>query len=132
MKARREVLQAVKLFAKEVGALDAIICDPIQEHKSAPLKAFLGKIGTSLRLLEEGTPWANKAELFIGILKEAVRRDMRESNSPLPFWDYCVERRVRISTLTAKRRFNLRNLNAHTLLTQEEGDISNLCIFNWY
>ena len=44
MKARREVLQAVKLFAKEVGAPDALICDPIQEHKSAPLKAFLGKL----------------------------------------------------------------------------------------
>ena len=36
MKARREVLQAVKLFAKEVGAPDEIICDPTGTQISAP------------------------------------------------------------------------------------------------
>ena len=132
MKARREVLQAIKLFAKEVGPLNFIICDPIKEQKSTKLKAFLNEIGCSLRLLEEGRPWANKAELFIGILKDSVRQDIEESGSPLPFWDYCVERRVQISNLTAKRRSNLQNSNAHTLLTTEEGDICNLCQFNWY
>ena len=108
MRSRKEVFSAVKRFAKEVSAPDALICDPIAEHKSMKLKYYLNEIGTSLCLLEEGTPWANKAELFIGILKEAVRKDMKESGSPIPFWDYCVERRVRISNLTAKRRFNLK------------------------
>ena len=28
-------------------------------------------------------------------------KDMRELNSPLWFWDYCVERRARINNLTA-------------------------------
>ena len=85
MNARREVFSAVKRFAKEVGAPDALICDPIAEHKSNQLKAFLNEICTSLRLLEEGTPWANKAELFIGILKEAVRRDRRSRVLLSPF-----------------------------------------------
>ena len=39
-----------------------------------------------LRVLEEGTPWANKAELYIGLIKEAVRKDMKDSNCPLAFW----------------------------------------------
>ena len=49
-------------------------------------------IGANLRVLEEGTTWANKAELYIGLLKESVSKDMKESNAPLVFWDYCVER----------------------------------------
>ena len=32
---------------------------------------------------------------------------MHESNSPLCFWDYCVERRARINNLTAKDAFRL-------------------------
>jgi hypothetical protein len=62
-------------------------------------------------LLEEGTPWANKAELYIGISKEAVCKDMKASNCPLPLWDYCVGRRVRINNMTAKDRFNLHGSN---------------------
>ena len=62
-------------------------------------------MGTTLRVLEEGTPWANKAELYIGLMKEAVRKDMKESNCPLPFWDYCLERRARINNLLVKDLF---------------------------
>ena len=56
MRAGKEVFSAVKRFAKEVGAPDSLICDPIAEHKSMKLKSYLNEIGTSLRLLEEGTP----------------------------------------------------------------------------
>jgi len=66
------------------------------------VRKFCNDIGTTLRVLEEGTPWANKAELYIGLLKEAVRKDMKEAGSPLAFWDYCIERRARINNLTAR------------------------------
>lgn len=132
MRSKADVMAVVKQFAKEVGAPDAIISDAAGEQKLKELRKFCSEIGTMLRVLEEGTPWANKAELYIGIIKEAVRKDMKESNCPLPFWDYCVERRARINNLTAKDRFNLHGLNAHTTLTGEEADISNLCKFGWY
>jgi hypothetical protein len=32
-----------------------------------------------LRVLEEGTPWKNKARLYIGLIKEAVQTDMKDS-----------------------------------------------------
>ena len=83
-------------------------------------------------MLEQGTKWANKAELCIGLLKEAVRQDMKESGSPIPLWDYCLERRARINNLTAKDLFQLHGQNAHFTVTGEEGDISNLCQFGWY
>ena len=92
MKSRNEVLQAVKQFAKDIGAPYAIICDGDSKQRSHNLKKLLGEIGTTLRLLEEGTPWSNKSELYIGIIKEAVRKDMKISNFPLAFWYYCVQR----------------------------------------
>ena len=57
LKSRTEVLQAIKQFAKEIGVLDAIICDEASEKKSQNIRKLLGEIGTTLRLLEEGTPW---------------------------------------------------------------------------
>ena len=57
---------------------------------------------------------------------------MRESNSPLCFWDYCVERRARINNLAAKNSFRLHGSTPHTLTTGDEGDISNLCQYGWY
>ena len=132
LRTKGDVLRAVKQFAKEIGAPDAIVCDHSREQTSQEMKRFLSDIGTSLRILEEGTPWANRAELYIGLIKEAVRKDMKESGSPLPFWDYCVERRARINNLTAKNLFQLHGTNAHTATLHEEGDISNLCRFGWY
>lgn len=132
MRAKSDVMQAVKQFAKEVGAPDAIICDAAREQIKLELRKFLNEIGTVMRVLEENTPWANKAELYIGIIKEAVRKDMRISNCPLPFWDYCVERRARIHNLTAKDAFHLHGQNPHTMTMHETGDISNLATYDWY
>ena len=64
MKSCSEVLQAVKQFVSEVGAPDVLICDATLEQKSKNLKKFLGEIGTRLKVLERGTPWAYKAELL--------------------------------------------------------------------
>ena len=61
MSSKKDVLKAVKQFAKEIGAPDAIISDGAREQTSDDLRRFLQSIGTSLRVLEEGTPWANKA-----------------------------------------------------------------------
>ena len=132
MPTKGSVPQALKAFAKEIGAPDAIICDASGEQTSRTVKEFLRSIGTTLRVLEEGTPWSNRAELYIGIIKEAVRRDMFESNCPLPFWDYCVERRAAIHNLTANGNFNLQGRNPFFSVTGEEGDISNLCQFSFY
>ena len=73
MKSKGDVPLALKVFTKEIGAPDAIICDAAGEQTSHELKRFCQQIGTTLRVLEEGTPWANRAELYIGLIKEAVR-----------------------------------------------------------
>ena len=70
------MLVATKQFAKDVGALDAIICDMASEQLSSEVKQFCNAMGMMLRVLEGGTPWANKAKLYIKLMKEAVRENM--------------------------------------------------------
>ena len=70
-------MQAVKLFAREVGAPDAIISDMSGEQTSKDLRKFCAEIGTMLKFFERGTPWSNEAKLYIGLIKEAVHKDMQ-------------------------------------------------------
>ena len=59
-------------FAKEIGVPTSIIADMSGEQMSHDVRKFCNNIGTTLRALEEGTPWSNKVKLYIGLLKEAV------------------------------------------------------------
>ena len=121
----------VKQFAKNMGGPDAIVCDMASKQLSSEVKQFSNTMGMMLRALEEGTPWANKAELHIKLMKEVVRKYMREADSPLPFWD-CLERRVWIYNLMARDHIKVQGTMPHTATTGEEGDISNLCQYKWY
>ena len=69
MRSKAQVLQAVKQFTKEIGAPDAIVCDHSGEQSKSEVKTYCINIGTSLCFIEEGTPWANKAELYVGLFK---------------------------------------------------------------
>ena len=60
---------ALELFAKEVGVPEYLIADPARAQKSREVVDFCHKIGTTLRLLEESTQWANYAELYFRLIK---------------------------------------------------------------
>ena len=75
-------MQAVKPFVKEIGAPDAIIFDAAKERTSQNLRQFCHEIGTTLRVLGGGALCANEAELHIGRIKDAVRKDVKEPDSP--------------------------------------------------
>ena len=85
-----------------------------------------------MRILEESTQWANRAELYIGLLKEAIRKDMRSKNSPLVFWDYCAERRVIIHNLIPRNLFQLQGATPTEATFGTQGDISKVSQFGWY
>ena len=65
MRRKSEILQVMKQFAKEIGAPTSIIADMASEQMSQEVRKFCNDIGTTLQALEEGTPWSNKAELYI-------------------------------------------------------------------
>ena len=60
---KKSVLLAIKQFDKEIGAPDSFVADMSGEQMSSEVKKFCNDIGTTLRALEEGPPWSNKAEL---------------------------------------------------------------------
>ena len=132
MRDTKSYINSLKQFAKDVGAPETLVCDAHPTQKKRDVRDFLTQIGTTLRVLEANTQWANRAELYIGLLKEAIRKDMRETNSPLVLWDYCLERRALIFQVTAKKLFQLNGTNPHTATFGTEADISHLCQFGWY
>ena len=131
MKSLTEYPAALRQFAKEVGAPDILVADGHKSLKSHEVKGFCNKIGTTLKTLETNTQWADRAEMWVGLIKESTRKDMRESNSPLVLWDYCIERRALIINATAKDTYQLAGTNPHTVTLGREMDISNLQ-FGWY
>ena len=96
------------------------------------MKRFCNQAGTTLRVLEEHTQWANRAELYIGFLKEAIRKDLKRSNCPMVLWDYCAQRRALIHNLIPRNLFQLEKCSPYQMQFGIQGDISNLCQFDWY
>ena len=119
----------LRLFTKEVGVPMYLISNLHPSQKSKEVRQFCHKIGTTLRLLEESTQWANQSEIYIGLFKESIRKDTLEANTPLVFWDYCAERQAAITNMTANNLFQLQGQNSHTATYGEQGDIYNICQF---
>ena len=105
MKSKAQLPQAPRLFTREVDVPNAFIFDPSGEQTSAIVCAFCHKIGTTMRILGENNQHADRAELYIGLLKESVHKDLRETHAPMKLCRYCDERRAAISNLTANNLF---------------------------
>ena len=106
--------------------------DPAGEQTSKEVKAFIREAGSTLRILEKGTQWANRAELIIGQLKAGVRRIMKDAGVPLPFWDYCLEWKAMINNHTFKNAFALQGQTPHFSMFCREGDISAISSFGFF
>lgn len=132
MRSQTEFQTALHWFCKQVGVPVDLIVDAHRAQTSNDVKRFCDQVGTTLRTLEKGTPWANRAELYIGLLKEAVRKDMRATNSPMVLWDYAISRRAMIHNAIPRPLFQANGLTPHAATFGVQGDISNLCNFGWY
>ena len=132
MKTKGQFKDCLHQFCKEIGVPQTLVMDKSGEQTSTAVKRFSHNVGLTLRILEESTQWANRAELYIGILKEAIRRDLRVSNCPIVLWDYCAERRALIHNLTPRALFQTANKTPTEATFGTQGDISNLCLFDWY
>ena len=132
MQSQKEFQTALHLFCKQVGVPVSLVVDGHLSHASPTVRRFCDQVGTTLRVLETGTPWANRAELCIELLKEAVRRDVRQSNSPMTLWCYCIEQRAKIQNAIPRPIFQAQGRSPHVCTFGVQGDISNICNFGWY
>jgi hypothetical protein len=132
MQHHQDYFLALKQFAKVVGAQDVLVCDLRPTQKQRKVKEFCTQIVMTLKVLEAQTQWGNRAELYIGLIKEATRKDMRASGLPLVHWDYCMECWALIYQVNAKNLFQLNGTTPHTFTFGTDADISNLCCVGWY
>jgi hypothetical protein len=132
MQSQSEFKNALHLFCKEVGVPTTLVMDAHKAQCNNDTRRFCHQVGTIMRVLEQGTPWANRAELYIGLLKEAVRQDLRQSNAPTVLWDYCLERRAAIHNAVPRPLFQNNGSTPYEATFGEQGDISNICNFGWY
>ena len=133
MKKKEQFPEALKQFAQEIGVPTKLILDPTGEHQSGRVRQFARECSMALHLLEESTQWTDLAEKYIGIIKSAVLKDLRDSFCPMKLWCYAVEYRTAVHNVTARDTFKLEGLNPHMHIHDgEEADISNLCRFKFY
>ena len=89
-------------------------------------------VGTTIRMLERKKPFSNRAELYVGMVKRAIKKDLRESDAPMRFWDYCAQRIEKVNNTTAKNLFQLEGQTPEYHITGQLADISNISQFAWY
>ena len=64
MKAKIEIINVVKAFAKAIGVPTALILDPKGTRRSDTLQKAANDMNLPLKFLERRTQWANLAELY--------------------------------------------------------------------
>ena len=109
-----------------------MVMDGHNAQNNSNVRKFSNQVGMTMRVLERATPWANRAELYIGLLKEAVRKDMRATNSPMVLWDYAIERRALIHNVIPRSLFQAQGKTPTECTFGVSADISNICNFGWY
>ena len=58
---QEQFLTALHWFCKKVGVLDSIVVDGHCDQTSNEVKRFCEQVGTTLNILDTGTPWENCA-----------------------------------------------------------------------
>ena len=128
MRSQEQFPTDLRWFCKQVGVLDILVVYGHRAQTSNEVKQFCDQVGTTLKILETGTPWANRAELYIGLLKENFRKDLQASNAPMVLWDYAIPRRASIHS----HLFQSDGQTPHVSTFGVQGGISNLFTFVWY
>ena len=75
--------QVLKQYFKEIGVPLHLICDQAWEQVQGDARMLCNEPGCMVIELEKGTPAANRAERSIKILKDGVKQDMFDMDSPL-------------------------------------------------
>ena len=124
--------KALTAFFKEEGVPPALVVDGAKEQVKGKSLKLCHQVGCEIRELEQGTPYSNRAEHYVGILKEKVLREMKRTKSPRKLWDYCVEWCTKVLSSIAHEHYQLDGMTLKTKLTGQPTDISNLYEFGWY
>ena len=102
MKLRSELPLVLKLVFKEDGEPEKMICDGAPEQVSGEIACLCQLVDCTIQQLERGTPWSNRAEGHVGVVRSEILLDLKESNCPMVLWFYAAERRGKILASTSR------------------------------
>ena len=132
MKSQDEFETALYWFCKEVGVPVDLGVDGFSSQKKRSVKRFCNQVGATLKILKRANPWENRAGIYIGVLKEADTKHMRESNSPMVLWDYEIQHRAIIHNAVPRPLFKYQGKTPHECTFGYQSDISNVYDFVWH
>ena len=85
-----------------------------------------------MKIFEEYTKWDNRAELYVILFRDDIRKYISQTNCPLRLWGYCAEWRAIIHNIMPQNFFQLNGNNPLTAMFGIQSDISNICQYCWY
>ena len=77
MKLRSELLLVLKSAFKEYGLPEKIICNGAPKQVSGEAARLCQLADCNVQQLEWGTPWSNRAEGHVGIVKSVILQDLK-------------------------------------------------------
>ena len=99
-----------------------VVTDPAGELKGDQWKRICTKFLTKARLIESKSQWQDRAERWIGHLKEMVQKILNKTGAPNQFWSYCIVHASAIFNHTALEYTNWKT--QYELLHGSTPDIS--------
>ena len=78
MKLRSELSLVFKSVFKEDGVPEKIICDGAPEQVSGEAARMCQLADCTIQQIERGTPWSNREEGHVGIVKSEILLDLKE------------------------------------------------------
>ena len=132
MKGGSRLCGAYKKFFKGTGVSPCMICDSAPNQIQGETRKLCSIWSCTIKSLEKGTPHSNGTECYVGIVKSNVKKDLKLTHSSLVLWYYCVERRWKIVSASARDIYLLESMVPYTKMTGRPYDVSNLYQFSWY
>ena len=109
-----------------------MICDGGPEQVSGEAARLCQLEDWTIQKIERVTPWSNRAEGDVGIVKSEILLDLKESNCPIVLWWYAAERRGKILAITSSNIYSLGGQVPATVLTGKQTGISTLAETGWH
>ena len=126
MKLRSELPLVQKSVFKEDGVQEKIICDGAPEQVLGEAARLCQLAECTIQQLERGTPWSNRSDGNVGIVKSKILLDLKESNCPMVLWCYDTERGGKILASTYRNIYSIGGQVPVTVITGQQTDISAL------
>ena len=132
MRSEKDLHLSIKAMFKEVGVPMQLIVDGAKAQVTGKAQEICIQSGCTVVKLDKNTQFANRTKHYIQSLKYGSKADMTKADSPLLFWDYCIEQRAMIENASAKDNYLLKGSVPYSVMKGEMTDISNLFNFHWY